>query len=781
MIRATSAHKASTVKHAFDKTPAALAAALLVSVATGALAAGATTPFRGIEAESGSLVNGARLVALTAAPTTRFAAPELEASGHAYVALTATGQEVWWTNSTGKPISFINVRASIPDAPGGGGITATLSLYVNGVFRQRLTLNSRQSWIYEGASYQASDQDPAKGRPRAFFDEAAAFVTGEPIGPGSTFSLKREAGDSAAFYNIDVVDVENPPPPLAQPANSISIASCGAVADSAPTHGAGNPQARDSTAAIQSCINQAQAQRKTLWIPPGTFYLKGSSGLVGNGVTIEGAGMWYSTIYRDVPLPYTNGGLGALFQLTSSTVRNLHLDSNARSREPVDGAGGAMDITGSNWLAEKLWTQHVLSGFWASGTGGMVRDNRLTSIWADGCNLNNVSMGATVGNNLTATNNFVRGTGDDAMAINSVNYNDTGSGRVFYTPMSNITQTHNTLIGAWNGKGLGVYGGSGHLVAENHIADTARYTGLGVGRFGVNGSDLHASRIVGNRIERAGGNGFEQGQPALHIGNGSDGQNTGVVDDIDVVGNVIVGALYDGIGFSTATNVDLERNTVIAPWRNGIVVNAPFYPAPSGSARLTGNAVSALAGSGTAYANSSGGFNASLSQNSWQLGRSDAPYLGSPVTLPGTLQAANYNSGGAALGYNVLSVNGTGNGYRADGVDLEQTADEGGGVNLGWTASGQWFRYAVNVPSVGSYAVSFRVASPAGAPAAFHLADAAGRSLSGNIDVPATGGWQNWTTVTATVKLPAGQQVLTLAQDAAGWNLHRFTLAAGNP
>lgn len=765
------------MKHPALLTLAAAIAA--VGFAACAHAAGATTPFKSIEAESGTLVNGARVVSLTAAPTTRFASPELEASGHAYVALTGPGQEVWWTNTTGRPISFINVRASIPDAPGGGGITATLNLYVNGVFRQRLNLNSRQSWIYEGASYQASDQDPAKGRPRAFYDETAAFVSGEPIGPGSTFSLRRDADNTAAFYNVDVVDVENPPPPLAQPANSISITSCGAIADTTPTHGAGNPQARDSTAAIQNCIDQAQAQRKTLWVPPGIFYLKGSSGLVGSGVTIEGAGMWYSTIYRDVPLPYTNGGLGALFQLSSATVRGLHLDSNARSREPVDGAGGAMDITGSNWLAEKLWTQHVLSGFWASGTGGMVRDNRLTSIWADGCNLNNVSMGATVGNNLTATNNFVRGTGDDAMAINSVNYNDTSNGRVFYTPMSNITQTRNTLIGAWNGKGLGVYGGSGHLVADNLVADTARYTGLGVGRFGVNGNDLRSSRITGNRIERAGGNGFDQGQPALHIGNGSDGQNTGTVDDIVVSGNTVVGALYDGIGFSTATHIDLNHNTVIAPWRNGIVANAPFYPAPSGSARITANAVGALTASGTAYANSSGGFNATLAQNSWQLGRSDAPFQGNAITLPGTLQAANYNSGGAALAYNLLSVNGTANGYRADGVDLEQTADEGGGYNVGWTATGQWFRYSVNVATAGSYTASFRVASPNGTPGALHLADASGRDLSGDVHIPATGGWQSWTTVTATVKLAAGPQVLVLHQDAPGWNIHRFTLAAG--
>jgi hypothetical protein len=77
------------------------------------------------------------------------------------------------------------------------------------------------------------------------------------------------------------------------------------------------------------------------------------------------------------------------------------------------------------------------------------------------------------------------------MAINSVDYNDTSTGPVYYTAMSNITETNNTLIAPWGGKGIGIYGGSGHLVSNNYISDTARHIGLGVGRFGVNGSDLH--------------------------------------------------------------------------------------------------------------------------------------------------------------------------------------------------------------------------------------------------------------------------------------------------
>ena len=48
------------------------------------------------------------------------------------------------------------------------------------------------------------------------------------------------------------------------------------------------------------------------------------------------------------------------------------------------------------------------------------------------------------------------------------------------------------------------------------------------------------------------------------------------------------------------------------------------------------------------------------------------------------------------------------------------------------------------------------------------------------MNIPATGGWQTWATVTASVTLPAGQQVLTLSQDTGGWNINYLSFTAGN-
>src|SRR5579864_2724268 len=129
-------------------------------------------------------------------------------------------------------------------------------------------------------------------------------------------------------------------------------------------------------------------------------------------------------------------------------------------------------------------------------------------------------------------------------------------------------------------------------------------------------------------------------------------------------------------------------------------------------------------------------------------GATQGPFGGTPAAVPGTVQAANYDTGGQGVAYSVASANGSANSYRSDGVDLETTADTqdtglaGGAYDMGWTNSGQWFRYTVQVATAGSYTVSFRVASPYGITDALHIASSAGTSLTGAVAIPNTGGYE---------------------------------------
>src|SRR5271154_4252499 len=157
----------------------------------------------------------------------------------------------------------------------------------------------------------------------------------------------------------------------------------------------------------------------------------------------------------------------------------------------------------------------------------------------------------------------------------------------------------------------------------------------------------------------------------------------------------------------------------------------------------------------------------------------EGPYGGTAAAVPGTVYAENYDTGGQGVAYNVTSVNGTDNGYRSDGVDLEATTDTGGPANdLGWTAAGQWFKYTVNVATAGTYTVGLRLAAPTAVTDGLHIARSSGTNLSGNVNVPATGGYQTWATVNVTVTLPAGTQTLTVDQDNAGWNINYLTFAS---
>ncbi|BCU78096.1 LamG-like jellyroll fold domain-containing protein [Luteolibacter sp. LG18] len=141
-------------------------------------------------------------------------------------------------------------------------------------------------------------------------------------------------------------------------------------------------------------------------------------------------------------------------------------------------------------------------------------------------------------------------------------------------------------------------------------------------------------------------------------------------------------------------------------------------------------------------------------------------------TLVGTLrlEAEEFDTGGQDVGYHDAD-NGTqwGGQYRAEGVDIEATADTGGGYDIGWTNNGEWLEYTVLVTEAGDYNLGLRVASVT---TSTMQVSARGVDVSGSIAVPNTGGWQTWSTVNKTVRLSAGQQVIRVSFTGAGFNLN---------
>ena len=140
------------------------------------------------------------------------------------------------------------------------------------------------------------------------------------------------------------------------------------------------------------------------------------------------------------------------------------------------------------------------------------------------------------------------------------------------------------------------------------------------------------------------------------------------------------------------------------------------------------------------------------------------PDSGTAATLPGTIQAEQFDEGGAGIAYHDDSAGNSGGQLRTTDVDLERTGDDGGGYNVGWVSAGEWLNYTVHVATAAVYLIEVRVASP-GAGGTFHL-EVDGLDKTGPVAIPDTGGWQDWTTVAASgVPLAAGAQVFRLVMD----------------
>lgn len=150
------------------------------------------------------------------------------------------------------------------------------------------------------------------------------------------------------------------------------------------------------------------------------------------------------------------------------------------------------------------------------------------------------------------------------------------------------------------------------------------------------------------------------------------------------------------------------------------------------------------------------------------------PYSGAPATLPGRIEAEDFDKGGSGVAYFDTTSTNQGGAYRpSELVDVEATADAGGGFNVGWTRPTEWLQYTVDIQETGTYDLTFRVASSQ-ADRSFHVTIDGG-DVTGSINVPNTQGWQNWQTITvADVRLEAGARALRLEMDTGEFNLNWF-------
>jgi beta-glucosidase len=114
--------------------------------------------------------------------------------------------------------------------------------------------------------------------------------------------------------------------------------------------------------------------------------------------------------------------------------------------------------------------------------------------------------------------------------------------------------------------------------------------------------------------------------------------------------------------------------------------------------------------------------------------------------------------------------------YSKSGVSTRNCSDEGGGKTIYYTGSGEWWTdYYVDVSQAGEYLLEYRFSSLQDTGLIALVTN--GNSIS-ILDIPVTGSWDNWQTISTHVVLTEGPQVIRMHAIQGGFRLNWIQLSA---
>jgi peptidoglycan/xylan/chitin deacetylase (PgdA/CDA1 family) len=150
------------------------------------------------------------------------------------------------------------------------------------------------------------------------------------------------------------------------------------------------------------------------------------------------------------------------------------------------------------------------------------------------------------------------------------------------------------------------------------------------------------------------------------------------------------------------------------------------------------------------------------------------PYGGIAWSIPGPIEVEDYDTGGEGFAYHDTTLGNKGSQYRSDGVDIWYS--NGVGYYIGASATGEWLEYSVDVAAAGSYRFDFEVAGPNSGRQM--RVDVDGVNATGTINVPNTGSWSTWQTVSAMADLNTGSHVFRIVFIVGGFDFNRIDVVA---
>ena len=116
------------------------------------------------------------------------------------------------------------------------------------------------------------------------------------------------------------------------------------------------------------------------------------------------------------------------------------------------------------------------------------------------------------------------------------------------------------------------------------------------------------------------------------------------------------------------------------------------------------------------------------------------------------------------------------------GMELENTSDEGGGLNIGSLDNGDYADYYVDIQTTGTYNVTYRAAAdpgyaPLGGQVELSIYDSISNSFTflQNVILSPTTGWQDWENTSKAVNLDSGKYQIRLKILGGPFNLNWFS------
>lgn len=165
------------------------------------------------------------------------------------------------------------------------------------------------------------------------------------------------------------------------------------------------------------------------------------------------------------------------------------------------------------------------------------------------------------------------------------------------------------------------------------------------------------------------------------------------------------------------------------------------------------------------------------SKKNFEVKAPQSPYKGVASVLPGAVEMENYDEGGEGMAFHDSDEQNEGDGYRKDGVDIEEFNK--GEYAIGWTKAGEWTEYTLEVKYDDEYTWTAYAASGSdGSSFKLYIDD---KAISEAISVKNSGDWKTFREYTGkTGEIEKGKHILKVSIEADYVNIDKVEFKAVN-